>query len=113
MKNILLLFITVLSAACTDGNHVQTYRYEEIKTGKCSADPLNTFHYTMPEKNTGKLPLLIILDSGGDGLFAVKKVLPAAGLPPCIMVGSDLIKNNFPGFLQAAGVLIEEAIRRF
>jgi hypothetical protein len=67
----------------------------------------------MPEKNTGKLPLLIILDSGGDGLFAVKKVLPAAGLTPCIMVGSDLIKNNFPLFLQAAGILIEEAIRRF
>ncbi len=64
MKNILLLFITVLSAACTDGNHVQTYRYEEIKTGKCSADPLNTFHYsrsiTMEFKGLKQVTILVV-----------------------------------------------------
>src|SRR5512133_104621 len=113
MKYFVLLFITAFCTACDPGREISHYRYEEIKSGKCSADPLNTFHYTLPEKTAGKLPLLIILDSGGDGLFAVKKVLPAADLTPCIIIGSDLIKNNFPGFLQATGMLIQEALSRF
>ncbi len=66
-----------------------------------SHDTLNTYHYIRPARYNGSLPLLIILDSGGDGLMAVNKMQPAVSHIPCLVVGSDRIRNNFQGYIQA------------
>ena len=79
----------------------------------CKSDTLNTYHYIRPARYNGSLPLLIILDSGGDGLMAVKKVRPAVSQIPCLVVGSDRIRNNFQGYIQAIELLIREFSQKY
>jgi pimeloyl-ACP methyl ester carboxylesterase len=75
------------------------------------ADSGNRFHFTKPENASTTLPLLIILDSGGDGLFALKKVTPALTHIPCVAIASDVVKNNFADYESAIEMLISEASR--
>lgn len=88
-------------------------KYNAPKEGFCLADSLNRYHYIKPENSDKPLPLLIILDSGGDGLFALHKVAPALGYIPCIAMASDRVKNNFRDFDAAVEMLIDDATRQF
>ncbi len=74
---------------------------------------MNTYHYIRPAQYNGSLPLLILLDSGGDGLMAVNKVQPAVSKIPCLVVGSDRIRNNFQGYIQAIELLIREFSQKY
>jgi hypothetical protein len=87
--------------------------YSQPVKGKCNSDNENIYHYSLPQQYEGSLPLLIILDSGGDGLMAVNKTIPALTNIPCLVIGSDLIRNNFPGFERAITVLIDDACSKF
>lgn len=107
------LLIVLSSFACSHNERIISYRFDDIKQGICREDSLHTYHYTLPKNNNTKLPLLVILDSGGDGLFAIQKVLPAAESIPCIIVASDLVKNNYPGFIKAIATLIKDVESRF
>jgi hypothetical protein len=110
---LLILLLFILPFACQQEKAIQSYTYTQPAKGKCSADTLNAYHYILPEHKSGNIPLLIILDSGGDGLMAVNKVKPAVSRIPCVVMGSDLVKNNYSGYEQAIGVLIHEACRKF
>ncbi|HEX2395034.1 MAG TPA: hypothetical protein VHI78_06775 [Bacteroidales bacterium] len=113
MKNFSILLTALLSMECNEEIKLPVISYSEIHSSQCSRDTLHVYHYTIPIQQTGKLPLLIILDSGGDGLFAVKKLQPAAGNFAIIMAGSDLIKNNYPDFIRAISLLIDDVAHKF
>lgn len=88
-------------------------KYSQPKEAFCMADSNNRFHFTKPENVSGTLPLLIILDSGGDGLFALKKVTPALTHIPCVAIASDVVKNNYGDYESAIEMLIAEASRNY
>jgi hypothetical protein len=106
------LFI-FLSYACIPEKEIKTVAYKQVAAGKCMNDTLNAYHFIQPEHHKGNLPMLIILDSGGDGLLAVRKTAPAVSRIPCVVVGSDLVRNNFPGYEQAIDALINNAVQKF
>jgi hypothetical protein len=104
----LILLLVFLHITCHQDRITYAVNYTTIAAGCCKSDTLNTYHYIRPARYNGNLPLLIILDSGGDGLMAVKKIQPAVSQIPCLVVGSDRVRNNFPGYIQAIELLIRE-----
>ena len=108
-----VLLLLFLNNACNREREIKALVYTPVAIGKCSVDTVNVYHFILPEKHKGSLPLLIILDSGGDGLLAVKKTEPAVSRIPCVVVGSDLVRNNYPGYEQAVDILIKDACRKF
>jgi hypothetical protein len=108
-----LLLTFLISLSCSSKNGAEFVRYYPAAFSSCIADTNNTYHYVLPEKHNGILPLWIILDSGGDGLLAVNNAKPAVAEIPCVVIGSDLICNNFPGYKQAIRQLIDDACRKY
>lgn len=109
----LLLLLLLLTVNCTSENDRENIVYNPATPGKCDADTSNVYHYVLPEKHSGILPLWIILDSGGDGLLAVNKTKPAIAEIPCVLIGSDLIRNNYAAYKQAIRQLVDDACRKF
>jgi hypothetical protein len=108
-----ILVLVFLNIACHQQKDVYAIKYAPVAAGKCTSDSTNTYHYTRPVRYKGSLPLLIILDSGGDGLMAVKKMQPAVSEFPCIVVGSDQVRNYFQGYVQSIDFLIREFSMKF
>jgi hypothetical protein len=108
-----LFSLFILVNACNQKTVFQSYAYTQPAMGKCGADTLNAYHFVLPDHHSGNIPLLIILDSGGDGLLAIEKFKPAVSRIPCMVMGSDLVRNNYPSFEKAIGVLLNEAVRKF
>jgi len=116
MVNVLVICTLLLSYACTSQSDIPTkVKYQNIKIETCNADTLNIYHILAPEteKTEQKFPLIIVLDPHGSGLYAVQNFQPAVSLFPCLIVGSDLIKNNFPDFENAILQLIQDVEMKY
>ena len=109
----LILLLIFFHTTCRQDRNIYPVNYTAVASGSCKSDTLNTYHYIRPVRYNGSLPLLIILDSGGDGLMAVKKIQPAVSQIPCLVVGSDRIRNNFQGYIQAIDLLIREFSQKY
>jgi hypothetical protein len=109
----LILFLVFLQITCHQDRNIYAVNYTAVAPGSCKSDTLNTYHFIRPVRYKGSLPLLIILDSGGDGLMALKKIQPAVLQIPCLVVGSDRIRNNFQGYIQAIELLIREFSQKY
>jgi pimeloyl-ACP methyl ester carboxylesterase len=108
----LQLTIIILITACSN-TPVSRINYNNIEKGRCDADTSNRYHYVLPESHDGKLALLIILDSGGDGLLAAKKGLEGVTKIPCVIIGSDVVRNNNPFYIRIILGLIQDAEKKF
>jgi hypothetical protein len=96
-----ILFFLLLAACSSQPEAVlKMIKYQDPQAEKCSADSVNKYHILLPgnPEQWQKLPLVIVLDAHGDGKLAVEKFQPAVQFFPCIVAGSDLIKNNFQGY---------------
>jgi len=113
MNRFAILFILILHVSCHQEKNISAVNYMPVAAGRCKTDTLNSWHYTRPAHYNGSLPLLLILDSGGDGLLAVTKMQPAVSQIPCLVVGSDLIRNNFQGYVQAIDMLVREFSQKY
>jgi surfactin synthase thioesterase subunit len=103
----------LFNLSCSKQQAAESKVYLPVTMRKCNNDSLNIYHFIIPEKAGEKIPLIIFLDSGGDGLLAVKKVEPAIAGIPCMVVGSDIVRNNDPGFVHTIEVLIEDVTQNF
>lgn len=94
---------------------LKTIAYQPVQVAQCDNDTINKYHISAPKDlaKTEKIPLLIVIDAHGDGKMAVEKFLPAIEYFPCIVVGSDLIENNFPGFESAIRELIFDVTKKY
>jgi len=112
-----ITFLIILTNACTNQTDIvlTPVDYQDILIEKCTADSVNKYHILVPENldPSQKLPLVIALDPHGDGKLAVEKFRPAVRYFPCLVAGSDLIKNNFPGFENAIFQLIQDIERKY
>jgi hypothetical protein len=107
----LLLFL--LLAAVSSCSKKEPLVYTSSESGSCTANSLNIYHWIKPEKTRSKLPLLIILDSGGDGKTALEKIRPALSETPCVAVGSDLVRNNYAAYVNAIDQLVSDAVLKY
>jgi pimeloyl-ACP methyl ester carboxylesterase len=114
MKQLYLLLILLLCfTGCSQAYEPVSIAYGPVTAAICTADTLNGYHYIIPSNHPTPLPLLIILDSGGDGALAVKKVENAVSRFPCFVAGSDLVRNNYAGYQEAISKLIEDIFSHF
>lgn len=118
MKNTLsAILLFLLLAACSSQPEAasKVIKYQDPKADKCTADTVNKYHILLPgnPEQRQKLPLVIVLDAHGDGKLAVEKFQPAVQFFPCIVAGSDLIKNNFPGYETAIKNMISDIQNKY
>ncbi|MBN1949597.1 MAG: hypothetical protein JW801_00235 [Bacteroidales bacterium] len=85
------------------------------KTETCSSAADHSYEVYIPDSEVSceKLPLVVILSPHGDGKYALDYFKSAAISYPCILVASNLIKNNFPGYLNSLNTLILDAKSKF
>lgn len=111
----LLLFL--LLSACSDPARIEPEKvvYHEPKAETCQGDPDHRYHILVPGEHdpSQKLPLVIVLDAHGDGRMAASKFQPAVRYFPCLVAGSDLIRNHYTGFESAIMQLITDIGRKF
>ncbi len=113
--------ITILMAggllACTSrsGMIPERVAYQEIKEDFCLTQPEHKYHILLPCEmdQLSQFPLLIVLDAHGDGGMAVEKFQEAVQYYPCLVAGSDLIRNNFAGFENAIGQLLDDLMDKY
>ena len=84
-------------------------------TDSCQNNPSNVYEVYIPPVagNAGKIPLLLVIDSHGAGRFAIGKFKTAAKKYPVVLIASDLIKNDFQGFVPAIRSLVEDASKKY
>ena len=112
---VILSFFILPACSAWSGQPTEQVAYEEITRDSCHAYPENAYHILIPKRLDRSLeyPLLIVLDAHGDGLMAVENFQPAVRHFPCLVVGSDLIRNNFSGFESAIRQLIDDLLGKY
>ena len=108
-----MLYLGLGSNSCV-GKSTETIMAVE-KTDCCKSDLKNTYEVYIPERDNSveKLPLLIIIDSHGNGKFALDKFKHGANQYPVVLVASNLIKNGFEGYEGAILTLIEDVRQKY
>lgn len=102
----------ILLVACPE-NDPLAVNYTAPGLEKCLNDSLNTYHFILPEGAKEKLPLLVVLDPHGNGLLAVNVCRKAVSRFPCIVVGSDRVRNNLQGYESIIRQVVEDASQKF
>jgi len=113
-------FLLVALPACIScAGPADTELHEVGYTGpqeeSVTISPDHLYHILVPQDSayTGNFPLVIALDAHGDGKMAVNKFRPAVANFPCIIAGSDLVRNNFPGYEQAISELLADVQKKY
>lgn len=110
-----LLFLSVLSCDTHSEKVLVDISYEDVRNDVCISNLQNKYHILQPADKipSQKLPLVIIIDAHGDGKMAVNKFRPAVKYFPCLLLGSDLVKNNFPDYEQAISQILSDAKAKY
>jgi len=85
------------------------------QTASCQSNPQHTYQVFIPsvESVCNNLPLLVVIDSHGDGNLAVAQFKDAVQKYPAVVVGSNLIKNNDATYIQELEELIADVKSRY
>ncbi len=112
---IILMFLQLSACSNIVESPMETVEYKKPMAEECDSDPANKYHILIPghQSPVQKLPLVIVLDAHGDGEMAVNKFMPAVRYFPCLVAGSDWIRNNFPGFENAIGQLLSDIQNKY
>lgn len=117
MKKIpfLTYLIALLSLASCNGMTQNNVSKAIQKTDSCQLDAKNKYEVYIPGgvAKTDKLPLLVIIDSHGEGKFALQKFKLSADKYPAIIVASDYVKNGFEGYDGAIQTLIDDVSKKY
>jgi pimeloyl-ACP methyl ester carboxylesterase len=107
-----MTLLSLLLSACTGSQDVRPEEvvYSEITYDTTRTDAGHAYHILVPAERSPdeKLPLVVILDAHGNGNMAVRKFQPAVQYFPCLLAGSDLIKNNFAEYETAISALLTD-----
>ena len=111
----MLIGLTMASCANSDKLILEKTKYEPIQIEHIAGDTLNKYHILVPSElaKYEKVPMLLILDAHGDGKMAVEKFFHAVQYFPCVVIGSDLIENNFIGYEQAISEIITDTKAKY
>jgi pimeloyl-ACP methyl ester carboxylesterase len=113
----LAIWLFPILTACSgrSGMGPEEVAYQEVKAEASRAHPENRYHILVPDNpdQSKGLPLVIVLDAHGDGRMAVNKFQNAVLNFPCLVAGSDLIRNNFAGFESAIKQLLDDIMKKY
>ena len=94
--------------------------YQELsaqinKTDSCQINTQHTYAIFIPavEKTYKQLPLLVVIDPHGSGKYALTQFKEAATKYSVLMVSSNLVKNNYAGYLQALDELVQDVRSKY
>jgi hypothetical protein len=85
------------------------------RTETCRSNPKNSYQIFIPSVDTSfkQMPLFVSIDSHGDGQLAIAGFKEAARKYQVVVVGSNVIKNNDPNYIQELDELIADVRSRF
>jgi dienelactone hydrolase len=113
----ILLFLILISQLTFGQNQAnsmpKTAVIEHSET--CRSNNKHTYQIFVPSVDTSfkQLPLLVSIDPYGNGKLAVEGFKEAAQKYQAVVVGSNLIKNNDPNYVQEFDELISDVKSRF
>ncbi len=86
-----------------------------FKADTCAKDNKNTYCIYIPshDMNCNLMPLVVIIDPKGSGNVAIKKFISSAEEYKCILVSSNLVKNNYEGFFSALETMVIDARTKY
>jgi dienelactone hydrolase len=81
----------------------------------CRLNPGHTYQIIVPTigKYCANLPLMVVIDPHGAGKYAVGQFQEVVQKYPAIVVASNLIKNNFAGYIQSLDQLITDVKSKY
>jgi hypothetical protein len=81
----------------------------------CRLHGNHSYQVFVPQRKDSlqKLPLLVILDPHGDGKTSIEKFKQGSTSCSVILVASNLIRNNYPDFVNAIRELVEDAKQKY
>jgi hypothetical protein len=115
---ILLLFSQVLFwGGCSGKQSGNTLAKQAVidRTDSCQLSPQHTYQIFIPavDKSCTNWPVMILIDPHGDGKYAIDQFKEAAKKYPVILVASNLIKNNYSGYIQSIDELIADVKSKY
>jgi hypothetical protein len=111
---LLLVFVSQLVYGQQQINTMaKTKGIERLET--CRSDIKHTYQIFVPSVDSSfkQLPLLVSIDPYGNGKLAVEGFKEAAQKYQAVVVGSNLIKNNDPNYIQEFDELISDVKNRY
>ena len=104
----IFILLTVFLLTCNSSTTKITVAKSEVQS--CANDSANKYVVYVPShsEDCKAMPLIIILDPHGSGSFAMNHFLYAAEKYQCILAASNLVKNNFEGFVPTIKALISD-----
>lgn len=108
MKWVGYICLIFLFASCHKSDTVTV----EAKNGTefCTKDSLHTYQIYFPghQENCLAMPVVVILDPHGSGSSAMKNFIESAEKFKCILVASNLVRNNMDNYIPSIHLLIED-----
>ena len=116
IKSLLLILIIIFSGflfKCSTSNGIKVEPV--LKNESCTADINNKYVIYIPSHSTDckEFSMIVILDPHGSGEFAIRKFIDCAENYKCILVASNLVRNNFSGFMQAIELMISDVKSKY
>lgn len=119
MKELILILCVVFLLGLFSCGKENIRQEQKIKIAEkpesCLTNPENTYEIYIPELSVDseKLPLVVIIDSHGNGKFALGKFRSAAQQYPAIFAASNLVKNGFENYSGAIQTLIDDVKQKY
>ena len=109
----LIILLGVVSCKSDQKNIHNTIAVE--KTDSCQVNPSHKYEVFIPAHNESikTLPLLVAIDPHGDGKLALNLFKQAATEYPAVVIGSNLIQNNDPNYMNEMEELIADVKKRY
>lgn len=111
-----LLLGMILIISC-NGEQGKAVKQEDLNPSldSCSMEPDHQYALSLPDHlNPGqKLPLVIVIDPHGDGLFAMHLFRSALGDIPVVIAGSKKLRNNYAGFETSLKNLYHDLLQKY
>jgi pimeloyl-ACP methyl ester carboxylesterase len=109
------LSISLVYSCKFDRPDSMVIEYTNSVLDSCIVEPDHHFHITLPDhlSSEQKIPLVIVIDPHGDGLLGMQKFRDALKDVPCVIAGSDKLRNNYGGFETSLTSLHRDLIRKY
>ena len=106
----LFFLLLLLFTGCSLRNEMPVVTDTLEKTETCQGDPAHSYEVYVPKIRSGcsDVPLLIILDPHAEGAKALELFKVGADRHGMILAASNRIQNNYPDYISALNLLLED-----
>ena len=110
-----MFVFSLFGFVCANPGNPPGKQKEISKTDKCQTHLTHTYEVFVPSVDASckNLPLMVVIDPHGDGKLAIKQFKQAAQTYNVVLIASNQVKNNVPGYLQLLDELIADARSKY